>query len=177
MPDLFIVQPGVYWSPADPQMSVKSRGAPRSIVGPAAPRFHEAFDEWLEVMRRPGAMRCLLKERLIPSVAVTVRVFIGCRLALARGKPWLAGRWEDVERHISFEWRTKRDPMRVVLGEKRLTTFPIALSIFAESEGYKPADFDRLVKVSGESGVVEEIDENMLLEAMPDHLQFLPHNE
>jgi hypothetical protein len=104
-----------------------------------------------------------------------VRIFNGCRLALARGKPWLAGKWEDVTRHESFEWSTKRDPMRVVLGENHLTTFPIALSSpLAESEGYKPADFDRLVVISGESGVREEIDENMLLEAMPDFIPFLP---
>jgi hypothetical protein len=44
-----------------------------------------------------------------------------------------------------------------------------------ESEGYKPAEFDRLVAISGESGVVEEIDENTWLEAMPDQMPFLPH--
>ena len=42
--------------------------------------------------------------------------------------------------------------------------FPLKNSIFAESEGYEPADFDRLVEISGESGGAEEIDENMLLE-------------
>ena len=46
-PDLFIAQPGVYWSPSDLEKSVKSRGAPRSVIGPAAPRFHEVFAEWL----------------------------------------------------------------------------------------------------------------------------------
>jgi hypothetical protein len=108
----------------------------------------------------------------------SVRVFNGCRLAIARGKPWLAGKWEDVSRHESFEWRTKRDPMRVILGDEGyLVTFPPALSIFAESEGYKPADFDKLVEISGESGVTEEIDENMLLEAMPDFVPFLPREK
>jgi hypothetical protein len=66
--------------------------ARRSVIGPAASRFHEAFAEWLDVLRQPCAMDCVLKERLIPSVPVTARVFIGCRLALVRGKPWLAGR-------------------------------------------------------------------------------------
>jgi hypothetical protein len=113
-PDLFITQPGVYWSPSKPEESVKSRGAPRSVIGPAAPRFHEVFAEWFEVMGRPEAMETVLKERLIPSIPVTVRVFYGHRLALARGKPHLAGKWEDVTRHVSFEWSTKRDPMRVV---------------------------------------------------------------
>jgi DNA polymerase type B, organellar and viral len=166
-PDLFIAQSGVYWSPSDLNLSVKSRGAPRSVIGPAAPRFHQAFTEWLDVLQRPGAMQCVLRERLIPSVPVTVRVFNGCRLAMARGKPWLAGRWEDVTRHVSFEWRTKRDPMRIaVCDEGYIRTFPRRNSIFAESEGYEPADFDRRIEISGESGSAVEIDENMLLEAI-----------
>jgi hypothetical protein len=175
-PDLFIVQPGVYWSPTELENSVKSRGAPRSAIEPAAPRFQEAFSRWINRLHRPGAVPIVLKERLIPSVPVTVRVFYGHRLALARSAPDLAGKWEDVTRHVSFEWSTKRDPMRVVLGEDHLRTFPIALSSpLAESEGYKPADFDRLVEISVESDVKEEIDENTLLEAMPDFIPFLPH--
>jgi hypothetical protein len=174
-PDLFIAQPGVYWSPADLEKSVRSRGAPRSVIGPAAPRFHEAFAEWLDVLRRRGGMDCVLKERQIPWVPVTVRVFIGCRLALARGKPWLAGRWEDVTRHESFEWKTKRDPMRITASDEGyVRTFPRKNSIFAESEGYESADFDRLIEILGESGATEVIDENMLLEAMPDFIPFLP---
>jgi hypothetical protein len=177
-PDLFIVQPGVYWSPTKLQGSVKSRGAPRSVIGEAAHWFHQVFHEWFEVMRPPGAMECLLKERSIPSVPVTVRVFNGCRRAHPRGrpsKPWLAGKWEDVSRYVSFEWSTKRDATRTVLGDHYLTTFPLTLSILAESEGYERPDFDRLFEISTEHGATEEIDENTLLEAMPDHLEFLPH--
>jgi hypothetical protein len=81
----------------------------------------------------------------------------------------------SVTRHESFEWKTKRDPRRIeVRDEGYLKTFPLALSILAESEGYKPAEFDRLVEISGESGGTIEIDENMLLEAMPDFMPFLP---
>lgn len=175
-PDLFIAQPGVYWSPTDSQKSVKSRGAPRSVIGSAVPRFYAAFADWFDLMRRPGALQRVLDERLIPSVPIKVRVFYGCRLALARGKPYLAGKWEDVSRHESFEWKTKRDPMRVVLHDDGyIVTFPPALSILRESDGYKPADFDRLVEVSGDNGVVDTIDENMMLEAMPDFMPFLPH--
>jgi hypothetical protein len=148
-PDLFIAQSGVYWSPSDLNLLVKSRGAPRSIIGEAAPRFHDAFTEWLDVLQRPGAMECVLKERLIPLVPVTVR--------MARGKPWLAGRWEDVTRHVSFEWKTKRDPMRIAVSDDGFVrTFPLKNSIFAESEGYEPADFDRLIEISGESGAAVE---------------------
>jgi hypothetical protein len=97
---------------------------------------------------------------------------------LARGKPWQAGKWQDVPRHESFEWHTKRDAKRIAVGDGCIITYPIALrSSLMESEGYTPADFDRLIQISGESDVIEEIDENTWLEAMPDHLQFLPHNE
>jgi hypothetical protein len=81
----------------------------------------------------------------------------------------------DVTRHESFEWKTKRDPMRITVSDDGcLVTFPPALSILAESEGYKPADFDRRLDISGESGSTAQIDENMLLEAMPDFIPFLP---
>jgi hypothetical protein len=180
-PDLFVVQPGVYWSPSDlakslEKSSVKSRGAPRSIIGQAAPRFHEVFADWLQLLRKPGAMDRVLEERLIPSVPVRVRIFYGCRVALARGKPWLAGKWEDVSRTERFEWKTKRDRMRITVAEEGyVTTSPIALNILAESEGYEPADFDKYIEIVGENGATEEIDENMLLEAMPDFTPFLPH--
>lgn len=175
-PDLFIVKPGVYWSPSDLQKSVKSRGAPRSIIGGAVHRFHEVFSDWFDLLRQPGAKELLLNERQMPSAPVKVRVFIGCRLSLARGKPWLAGKWEDVSRHESFEWSTKRDAKRIAVGDGCIATYPIALSSpLTESQGYKPADFDRLVEISGENGVIEEIDENTWLEAMPDHTPFLPH--
>jgi len=176
-PDLFIAQSGVYWSPSDLNLLVKSRGAPRSIIGGAAHRFHEVFAEWLDVLRPSGSMARVLEERLIPSVSVTVRVFSGCRLALARGKPWQAGRWKEETRHVSFDWKTKRDPMRIeVSDEGYIRTFPRKNSIFAESEGYQPADFDRRIEISGESGGTENIDENMLLEAMPDFIPFLPRD-
>jgi hypothetical protein len=174
-PDLFIVKPGVYWSPTHLEKSLKTRGAPRSVIGPAAPRFHDVFNEWLKLMHDPAKMKILLEERRIPSVQVKVHIFNGCRLALARGKTWLAGKWQDVMRHESFEWKTKRDPMLIELDDGHIKTFPRALSILTESEGYQPADFDRVGQISEESGVPEEIDENTLFEGMQDFTPFLPH--
>jgi hypothetical protein len=76
---------------------------------------------------------------------------------------------EDVTRH------GRRDPMRIAVSDEGyVRTFPLKNSIFAESEGYEPADFDRLIEISGESGDAVEIDENMLLEGMPD---FIPPRE
>ena len=51
----------------------------------------------------------LADRQLIPSVLVKIRVFNGLRLALARNKPWLAGRWTIETQRESFEWFTKRD--------------------------------------------------------------------
>ena len=65
--------------------------------------------------------------------------------------------------------------MRIRVGDEGYSvTFPPALFIVAESEGYWPAEFDRNVEVSGESGSKLEMDENMLLEAMSDYIPFLP---
>jgi hypothetical protein len=164
-PDLFIAQPGVYWSPSELEASLKSRGAPRSVIGKAAPLFQKCFNEWIAELHRPGVLEIHLQERLFPSVPVTIRVFYGCRLALHRGKPWLAGRWQDEIRYESFEWRTKRDAMRVRLEDSSILTFPPRLSsAFEESKGYEPPPF--------------AIDEDtLLLEAMPDYSPYLPHEE
>ena len=174
-PDLFVVQPGVYWSPSEQDKSLKSRGAPRSVIGDAAPRFVKAWDELHERLRLAEFRERRLEERLFPTVPVAVRVFYGCRLALHRNKPWLAGKWEDVERQESFEWRTKRDPNRInVCDQGYITTFPREQPILAESEGKPPADFDKRIKILDENGDTVESDENMLLEAMPDFIPFLP---
>lgn len=66
-PDLFIVKPGVYWSPSNLQTLVKSRDAPRSIIGGAVHRFHEVFSDWFDLLRQPGARELLLNERQMPS--------------------------------------------------------------------------------------------------------------
>lgn len=174
-PDLFVVQPGVYWSPSKQDKSLKSRGAPRSVIGDAAPRFITAWGELHERLRPTEFRERRLQERLFPTVPVAVRVFYGCRLALHRNKRWLAGKWEDVERQESFEWRTKRDPNRIeVCDDGYIVTFPREQPIFAESEGKSPADFDKRIKIADEKGGTEEIDEDMLLEAMQDFIPFLP---
>jgi hypothetical protein len=112
-PDLFVVQPGVYWSPTEQEESLKSRGAPRSVIGGATPRFVVAWNELYERLHPADFRERRLEERLFPTVPVAVRVFYGCRLAMHWKKPWLAGKWEDRERQESFEWWTKRHPNRI----------------------------------------------------------------
>jgi hypothetical protein len=174
-PDLFVVQPGVYWSPSEQEKSLKSRGAPRSVIGVAAPRFVAAWDELHERLRPAEFRERRLEERLFATVPVAVHVFYGCRLALHRNKPWLAGKWVDEQRQESFEWRTKRDPNRInVCDEGYIVTFPRVQSLLAESEGKPPADFDRRITILDEDGGTVEVDEDMLLEAMQDYTPFLP---
>jgi hypothetical protein len=68
--------------------------------------------------------------------------------------------------------------VRVVVNERSLTTFPRLLSSpFDESEGYKPDDFDKHITVMNDLGELEKIDEDVWLEGMPDHIDFLPHEE
>jgi len=112
----------------------------------------------------------------IPKVPVTVRVFHGCALALARGKPSLAGTWKDVSRKFSFDWTTKRHATwGVQLAGDSILTMPISQSKLDESEGYLPVDFDRPAEIIDENGRTVTIDADMLFEAMPDHVQWLPH--
>jgi DNA polymerase type B, organellar and viral len=147
-PDLFVVQPGVYWSPSELEKSLKSRGAPRSVIGDAAPRFVAAWDKLHERLCPAEFRERRLEERLFPPVPVAVRVFYGCRLAMHLNKPWLAGKWEDKERQESFEWKTKRDPNRIdVYDEGYIVTYPREQSMFAVSEGKPPADFEKRINI------------------------------
>lgn len=180
--------PGVYRSPTQEKQrslglspdaiesTVKSRGAPRSAIGPAIPRFHAAFDTLFSHLLSEQQRRLVLQERLIPSVPVPLRIFHGCRLADQRHDPTLVGQWRAVERRLSFEWMTKRDAVRIAVDASSIAAYPITLpSPLMECEGYEPVDFDSRFTVSDESGVISEVDEDMLLEAMPDYLPFLPH--
>jgi hypothetical protein len=98
------------------------------------------------------------------------------RLAMARHKPSLAGQWQDVTRSLSFEWSAKRDAKRVEIGDGHFATYPVWLpSAFMESDGHPPVDFDSLYTTTDDSGAIFEVDENTVLEAMPDYLPDLPH--
>ena len=187
-PDLFVVQPGVYWSPtrekeqADKssaeaaKSSVKSRGAPRSAIEPAIPQFQAAFETFLSHLQLEEQRRLVLEERLIPLVPVPQRRFYGCRLALHRCDPTLAGQWNEGERWQSFEWWNKRDRMHIEVERSTIATSPITLpSPLMESEGLRPVDFDSRFTVSDEPGVIGEGDNDMLMEAMQDFTPDLPH--
>lgn len=99
--DLFIVQPGLYWSPD--LRKKKSRGLSGKFFEER--ERTEAFErEW---SAWEGAANSAL-EVDFPSVTVPVPGFVGLKLALARNKPEAAGCWIEDTRSISFDYRNKR---------------------------------------------------------------------
>jgi hypothetical protein len=188
-PDLFIAQPGVYWSPTELAEGAepKSRGVKRSVIRDAAPQFVRVWDDWIAKVRErkePPDLAAVLQDRdFIPKVRFIIPdVFHGCSLALARKNFSLAGAWRNVPRNIGFDWSTKRHPTWGVRfakdGSDSLTTMPINQSKLDESLGYEPANFDWTVEIDDDEGAsVMMDDDDLLFEAMPDHVTFLPHEE
>lgn len=101
LPGLFIVQPGLYWSPGLKKR--KSRGlSGKFFEEPGRTESFETAWEWFRQAENSNL------EVPFPSVPVPVPGFIGLKLALARNKPELAGRWVSEHRAISFDYRNKR---------------------------------------------------------------------
>ena len=98
---LFIVQPGLYWCPE--KRKRKSRGLSGKFF--EEPGRTESFERaWQDY---EAACNSNL-EPDFPKVEVPVPGFIGLKLALARNKPELAGRWVNDTRELSFDYRNKR---------------------------------------------------------------------
>lgn len=98
---LFIVQPGLYWCPV--KRKKKSRGLSGKFF--EEPGRTESFEKaWKEFEAKENSKI----QTDFPSVSVPVPGFIGLKLALARNKPDMAGRWIDDTRQISFDYRNKR---------------------------------------------------------------------
>lgn len=124
---MFIVQPGIYWSPGSDERT-KTRGIPRSKIIAQRDQFETLWNAWC---RGDGS-------NIPPSVAVPLTNFIGHRLALARGKPQTAGQWQRVVKHIDFDWQGKRQPVGQPV-DGTMHTLPIAGSRDLVSDSYDPA--------------------------------------
>lgn len=95
--DLFIAQPGLYWSAS--KRKRKSRGLPGKFF--EEPGRTESFEKaWSDWMEQGGPY---------PVVPVELTNFIGMRLAIARGKPETAGVWKVETRNLNFSPLKKRD--------------------------------------------------------------------
>lgn len=99
--DLFIVQPGLYWSPD--KRKKKSRGLSGSFfeLDERTQSFEKGFSFW-QAQDVNGVAEGF------PSVTVPVPGFIGLKLALSRNKHSMAGTWVNDKRDISFDYRNKR---------------------------------------------------------------------
>src|SRR5262249_16993064 len=88
-----------------------------------------------EFMRDPAKREILLRERKFHTIHLTQDVFYGLRIALARGKHILAGKWEEVTRIETFEWNTKRDGFNIIVNDAGyIETFPIVGRMSLESK-------------------------------------------
>lgn len=107
---LLIVQPGVYFGGARPKTRGVSPGffhRADATGEPYTERFERAWaayreEETAAVRRFPGPG--------MPAVRMPVRLFVGTKLAYARGKLETAGKWVETERQFSFDWTRKRGP-------------------------------------------------------------------
>lgn len=94
--DMFIVQSGVYFLPGDDKSKyTKTRGVPQSKVIEHEQDFRRVWNEYLT----DGALS---------DVEISLRNFIGLRLAVARNAVDTAGQWIETTKKISFDWSTKR---------------------------------------------------------------------
>jgi len=139
MDGIFIVQPGLYWSPKkrDEARKSKSRGLSGSFFETVG--MTENFEKVFAEANFDGEN--------FPSVPVEVNNFVGLKIALSRGKPETAGRWNKETRVISFDYRSKRAEHRnngthivtsIKPGYAGLTS--VAHKQVVESGGYKPLD-------------------------------------
>lgn len=87
---IFLIQPGLYLTAGNTEP--KTRGLPRRIVVEKAAEFRRAFDEGTG------------------GLSVPVRNFIGLRQALHRNRPDMAGTWQELEKQVTFDISSKRDP-------------------------------------------------------------------
>jgi hypothetical protein len=111
---IFTVQSGIYFIPGH---SPKTRGTPLAKVVEHEQDFRDTWDH----IQRTGEDK---------SVSIDVSMFVGLRLALARNKPELAGRWLDSAKgdidpkKIRFDWSTKRYNPRMVGSSMRTDPIP-----------------------------------------------------
>jgi hypothetical protein len=87
---IFLIQPGLYLLTG--QGNVKTRGLPRRVVEERAEDFYAAY--------RDGT----------GEVMVSIRNFVGLRQALHRNRFDIAGQWQDLEKAVTFDISSKRDP-------------------------------------------------------------------
>lgn len=142
---LFIVQPGLYWCPA--KRKKKSRGLSGRFFEEAGRT--ECFEREWKLFHEQENSKLVVD---FPAVSVPVPGFIGLKLALARGKPDLAGTWVSDSRNITFDYRNKRQGHvwdRECIRTNPKLGFPGLVSLphreFLKAGGQEPWEMARLM--------------------------------
>jgi hypothetical protein len=162
LPSLFVVQPGLYWSPQDrtKRSKIKTRGM--SVKFFELPGRTEAFEQSWEKYRLDSADLRREQPPRLPSIPVQLTVFIGIALAIQRHDPDTAGQWKAETRKITFDYRDKRFHHAWRDGG-------IITGIWAGDRKNKSVTHAQNVA----SGVAETLDEfRVLLEDMQDAVDF-----
>jgi hypothetical protein len=161
-PDMFIVQPGLYWFPGMPETNgstLKTRGIPASIVRQNADKFRDAWDCYMQdnMKRRLIVPRPFLDEF---NVTVPMQSFVGLRLAMEKENRSLAGQWHTIEKQISFDWRSKRGSAQIEGWTVRHVPHPGDVA-----ERSRPYDPEKPVR----SALLQTLE----VEALPDYVPIL----
>lgn len=101
--EMFLVQPGIYFS-SEALDRPKTRGVALAVVLKYETMFREVFAQWLKDI----PVDIFGNVNGYPRVCMPMTHFIGLKLAQSWNKPWLAGKWQTSDRHISFDFSSKR---------------------------------------------------------------------
>jgi hypothetical protein len=97
--DMFIIMSGLYFLPRE---KPKTRGIPQAKVIEHERDFRDAWRAFVDSVHSESDMYRYVQ------VTVQLRNFISSRVAVARKKGFLAGRWLQARKVIRFEWASKR---------------------------------------------------------------------
>jgi hypothetical protein len=137
LPDLHVVNSGVYWS-SDRKYRKRSRGVRSAVFDEQhMQKLEDMFDHWL---RRP-AMAHGGRPRP-PSLTIKARALVTLRLATLYRKPALAGQFKELLYPVSYNWQSKRDPVRFKRRGGFVETVPYDGSPDWKSEPWRQNDDD-----------------------------------
>jgi len=147
---LFVVMPGLYWEGHRAGDKRKTRGTPTSIFARHMHRFEKRWRTWCAnkdaalPYRLPDGTQSRGRSRHLPhagsqgeplarkwkrdtpAVTINLTLFIGLKLAHARGDMLSAGKWHRTAREFNFEWGRKRSMWPVAWDAPTcMRTYPI----------------------------------------------------
>lgn len=96
---MFVVMSGVYFLPGE---KPKTRGVPQARIVENEDNFRALWRRYLDSIESVHDLYTIV------GLHIPLRNFTSIRVANARGKTFLAGRWTQTTKRIVFEWASKR---------------------------------------------------------------------